>query len=192
MDKRVVNLLEATLFTTSQPIETRLLQKLVPDGSPVEHYLLSLQKEYADRGVRLVRREDSWVFITAPGLEADLMIEQTVERRLSRAAMEILAIIAYYQPITRPEIEEIRGVTLARSTLDQLLEAGWVESRGHRPEPGRPTLWVTTTEFLHHFNLESLHDLPMRVELTDQQLVGEGRATPDAQASLFSYISDDT
>jgi segregation and condensation protein B len=120
---------------------------------------------YANRGVNLVRVDGKWAFRTAPDLGPRLQIEQKVHRKLSRAALETMAVIAYHQPVTRAEIEEVRGVALSKGTLDTLLEIGWVKPRGRRRTPGRPVTWVTTDAFLDHFGLEGLDALPGVEEL---------------------------
>ena len=127
--------------------------------------LRELAESYAGRGVNLVRLAGGWAFRTAPDLAPQLRIERPVARKLSRAAVETLAVIAYHQPVTRAEIEEIRGVALGKGTLDTLMEAGWVRPKGRRMTPGRPLLWVTTTGFLAHFGLDALGDLPAIDEL---------------------------
>ncbi|NQY81988.1 MAG: SMC-Scp complex subunit ScpB [Alphaproteobacteria bacterium] len=186
MDFRCLRILEAVLFRAENPVDQKYLRGFIADKTPLEQYLQKLQNMYQSRGVHLVQRGTGWVFITAPDLHDALVLETDVPRKLSRAAMETLAIIAYYQLITRLEIEDIRGVSLARSTLDHLLDAGWITPVGHRQVPGRPTLWGTTTEFLHHFNLRSLHDLPLREELTQSGLVLRAE-----QGELFSCSTDD-
>lgn len=187
MISRNARIIEAVLFRSQKPIEEQDLQGFLAEGESLQGVLYEIQQHYTERGVHLVRRDTAWAFITATDIADALVLESDVPRNLSRAAMETLAIIAYYQPITRLEIEEIRGVGLARTTLDHLLDAGWVTPAGHRPVPGRPTLWATTGEFLHHFNLETLHDLPMRAELEQ-----EGLITGTVQGDLFHYSSDDT
>jgi segregation and condensation protein B len=137
----------------------------LPADSDVGVVLAELQRQYGGRGVNLVRREQKWAFRTAPDLAGRLTIEQTQTRRLSRAAIEVLAIIAYNQPITRAEIEEVRGVALSKGTLDLLFEAGWIRPRGRRRSPGKPLQWGTSDGFLDHFGLESLEDLPNLKEL---------------------------
>ena len=184
MMNRSARIIEAVLLRSEQPVEERNLQSFLAEGEVLQDILHNLRNHYAERGINLVRRDTAWSFITAPDLKDALVLESDVPRTLSRAAMETLAIIAYYQPITRLEIEDIRGVGLARTTLDQLLDAGWVTPTGHRPVPGRPTLWATTHAFLHHFNLSSLHDLPMRDELEQQGLI-----SGTIQGDLFSYSS---
>jgi segregation and condensation protein B len=132
--------------------------------------------DYQGRGVRLERRGNRYGLRTAPELAPYLEREQTQSRRLSRAALETLAIIAYHQPITRAELEEMRGVSISKGTLDLLLETGWVQPKGRRETPGRPVTWVTTATFLDHFDLASLDDLPRIEELLQVGLLGTGKA----------------
>lgn len=164
-DPEHLRLLEALLFASAQPLSERDLADKLPADSDVAALLTELQRQYAGRGVNLVRRQDKWAFRTAPDLAGRLTIEQTQTRRLSRAAIEVLAIIAYNQPITRAEIEEVRGVALSKGTLDLLFEAGWIRPRGRRRTPGKPLQWGTSDGFLDHFGLESLEDLPNLKEL---------------------------
>ncbi len=160
-----LRLIEAILFATAEPLDERTLAERLPEGMDVAELLAELQAQYAPRGVNLVRREGKWAFRTATDLAGQLVIEQTQTRRLSRAAIEVLAIIAYNQPITRAEIEEVRGVALSKGTLDLLFEAGWIRPKGRRRTPGRPLQWATSDAFLDHFGLESLEDLPNLKEL---------------------------
>jgi segregation and condensation protein B len=160
-----LRLVEAMLFASAEPLDERALAERLPAGIDVGSMLAELQGQYAPRGVNLVRREGKWAFRTAADLAGQLVIEQTQTRRLSRAAIEVLAIIAYNQPITRAEIEEVRGVALSKGTLDLLFEAGWIRPRGRRRTPGRPLQWATSDAFLDHFGLESLEDLPNLKEL---------------------------
>lgn len=164
-DPQHLRVLEALLFASAQPLDERDLVEKLPPGSDVVALLTELQGQYAGRGVNLVRRDSKWAFRTAPDLAGQLVIEQTQTRRLSRAAIEVLAIIAYNQPITRAEIEEVRGVALSKGTLDLLFEAGWIRPRGRRRSPGKPLQWGTSDGFLDHFGLESLEDLPSLKEL---------------------------
>lgn len=157
--------IEAILFATAEPLDERTLAERLPEGVDVAGLLAELQAQYAPRGVNLVRREGKWAFRTATDLAGQLVIEQTQTRRLSRAAIEVLAIIAYNQPITRAEIEEVRGVALSKGTLDLLFEAGWIRPKGRRRTPGRPLQWATSDAFLDHFGLDSLEDLPNLKEL---------------------------
>lgn len=160
-----LRLIEAILFASAEPLDERTLGERLPEGVDVAEVLAELQAHYAPRGINLMRREGKWAFRTATDLAGQLMIEQTLTRRLSRAAIEVLAIIAYNQPITRAEIEEVRGVALSKGTLDLLFEAGWIRPRGRRRTPGRPLQWATSDAFLDHFGLESLEDLPNLKEL---------------------------
>ena len=164
-DPQHLRVLEALLFASAQPLDERDLVEKLPPGSDVVALLTELQRQYAGRGVNLVRRDSKWAFRTAPDLAGQLVIEQTQTRRLSRAAIEVLAIIAHNQPITRAEIEEVRGVALSKGTLDLLFEAGWIRPRGRRRSPGKPLQWGTSDGFLDHFGLESLEDLPSLKEL---------------------------
>lgn len=158
-------LIEALLFASPQPLSEKELADRLPSSVSLESVIASLSARYEGRGVLLVRVGDGWAFRTAPDLAGLLSITRDVPRRLSRAAVEALAIIAYHQPVTRGEIEEIRGVQLSRGTLDVLLEAGWIRPKGRRMTPGRPTTWGTTPEFLDHFGLASLEALPGMEEL---------------------------
>lgn len=160
-----VRLLEAMIFASSDPVSLRAMTLLLPDGTDAEATLAALRERYVGRGVHLVDVAGGWQFRTAPDLAPMLRRVVQVPRRLPRVAMETLAIVAYHQPVTRPEIEEIRGASLAQATLDALLENGLIEPRGRRETPGRPTLWGTTAAFLSQFGLSSLRDLPRREDL---------------------------
>jgi segregation and condensation protein B len=163
--RQKLRILEAALFAASEPLdEARLLGHLTADA-PVGELLSELQEEYAARGVNLVRVAGKWAFRTAEDLSYLLERYQSVERRLSKAALETLSIIAYHQPVTRAEVEEIRGVSTSAGTLDILLETGWVRPRGRRRAPGRPVTYGTTEAFLEHFGLDSIRDLPGLAEL---------------------------
>lgn len=165
IDPELVRLLEAVMFASSEPVSERSLAHRLPDGVNVKPLLRELRGFYEGRGVNLVRRGGSWAFRTAEDLGQRLNIEVEVSRKLSRAAIETLAIIAYHQPVTRAEIEEIRGVSLSKGTLDLLFEEGWIKPRGRRDTPGRPMQWGTTDNFLDHFGLESVSQLPGLKEL---------------------------
>jgi segregation and condensation protein B len=160
-----LRLIEALLFAAGEPLTEEALALRLGDGADVARLLRELAANYEIRGVNLVRLAGGWTFRTAPDLAAQLRIERPVARRLSRAAVETLAVVAYHQPVTRAEIEEIRGVALGKGTLDTLMEAGWVRPKGRRMTPGRPLLWVTTAGFLSHFGLGTLGDLPAIDEL---------------------------
>jgi segregation and condensation protein B len=160
-----LRLLEALLFASTEPLDQVTLAKRMPDGVDIKAALAQLQAEYAPRGVNLVRIANKWTFRTAGDLAWLMTRESTETRRLSRAAIEVLAIIAYHQPVTRAEIEEIRGVVTSKGTLDVLLETGWIRPRGRRKTPGRPLTFGTTESFLSQFSLEALGDLPGLDEL---------------------------
>ena len=153
---------EALLFAATEPLDEATLRARLPEDADIPLIIECLQRDYAVRGVHLAKVGDGWRFRTADDLAFLLQRDQTDERKLSRAALEALAIIAYHQPVTRAEIEEIRGVSVR---LDVLLETGWVRMRGRRRTPGRPVTYGTTPEFLDHFALESLRDLPGLDEL---------------------------
>jgi segregation and condensation protein B len=158
---------EAALFAAEEPMTVEELGHFLGDASAgdVREALATLAGHYADRGVRLVERGKRWHFETAPDLAHLLRREKEQVRRLSRAATEVLAIIAYHEPVSRAEIESIRGVQTSGGTLDVLMEAGWVKIAGRREVPGRPTIYATTPEFLDHFGLTSRRDLPGIAEL---------------------------
>jgi segregation and condensation protein B len=169
-----LRLLEALLFAAAEPLDETKLADRLPDGVDVRQALRALQAEYAPRGVNLVRVGGKWTFRTANDL-AWLLAKDVVEpRKLSRAAMETLAIIAYHQPVTRAEIEEIRGVTTSKGTVDVLLETGWVRLRGRRKAPGRPVTFGTSEAFLQHFGLDALSDLPGLDELKGSGILEGG------------------
>ncbi len=157
--------IEALLFQSAEPLDETLLQAHVQDGRPVRDILDELAADYAGRGIRLERHGRRWAFRTAAEVTPHLERTEARRRRLSKAAMETLAIIAYQQPVTRAEIEAVRGVPVAKGTLDQLVEAGWVMPKGRRDVPGRPVTWVTTSAFLDQFGLAALDDLPRLDEL---------------------------
>jgi segregation and condensation protein B len=177
-----LRLLEALLFAAAEPLAEDRLASRLGAAADVKALLAELAESYAGRGVNLVRLAGGWAFATAPDLAGKLRVERPVPRALSRAAVETLAVIAYHQPVTRAEIEEIRGVALGKGTIDILMEAGWVRPRGRRATPGRPLLWVTTAEFLAHFGLDSLRDLPAVDELRGAGLLDLAPAplAPDA------------
>ncbi len=160
-----LRLLEALLFASAEPLDERMLAKKMPDGVDVKAALIQLQADYAPRGVNLVKVAGKWTFRTALDLSWLMTRESTETKKLSRAAVETLAIIAYHQPVTRAEIEDIRGVVASKGTLDVLLETGWIKPRGRRKVPGRPLTFGTTESFLAQFGLETLGDLPGLEEL---------------------------
>lgn len=155
-----LRLLEALLFAAAEPLGDEALARHLDETADLAGLLRVLAEHYAGRGVNLVRLAGGWAFCTAPDLAPRLRIERPVLRKLSRAAVETLAVIAYHQPVTRGEIEQIRGVALGKGTIDTLMEAGWVRPKGRRAGPGRPLLWVTAPGFLVHFGLDNLDELP--------------------------------
>ncbi|MDD3288929.1 MAG: SMC-Scp complex subunit ScpB [Alphaproteobacteria bacterium] len=159
-DRLPLRLLEAVLFANNEPLSLAVLQDQLGEGADAVALLKELQEEYATRGVNLVETDGAWSFRTALDLSDKMKIVRQPRRKLPRAASEVLAIIAYHQPITRSEIESIRGVETSRGTLDILLELGWIRPGKRRETPGRPLTWQTTPEFLSHLNLSSLNDLP--------------------------------
>ncbi len=160
-----LRMIEALLFASSEPLSLEELTLRVPEGADVIGLLEELQKIYAPRGVNLVKVAGKWCFRTAEDLAYLMQRNVEEQRKLSRAALETLAIIAYHQPVTRAEIEEIRGVSTSKGTLDVLLETTWIRMRGRRRTPGRPVTYGTTEQFLIHFSLESVKDLPGLEEL---------------------------
>lgn len=178
-----LRILEALLFASAEPLGAAQLAPHVGEGADVEGLLARLAEEYRPRGVNLVRRGDKWAFRTAEDLGYLLRREQTDNKPLSRAALETLSIIAYHQPATRAEVEEVRGVATGKGTLDLLMEAGWVRMRGRRRTPGRPVTYGTTEAFLDHFGLESLADLPGLEELKGAGLLSN-RLPPNMQIPL--------
>ena len=172
-------MVEAILFATAEPVTVRDMAERMPHGCDPAEALVHLRKRYEGRGVQVVKVGDAWAIRTAPDL-GFLMQKETVEtRKLSRAAIETLAIIAYHQPVTRAEIEEIRGVSVSRGTVDQLLEMEWIRFGRRRMTPGRPVTFVVTPEFLDHFGLENARDLPGLKELRSAGLL-ESRPPPGA------------
>jgi segregation and condensation protein B len=181
--ERNLRILEAILFASSEPLDANTLLAYLGEGVRVLECLETLQQRYAGRGVNLVRRGDKWAFRTAEDLGFLLRRDEQESRPLSRAALETLSIIAYHQPATRAEIEEVRGVATGKGTLDLLMEAGWIRMRGRRRTPGRPVTYGTTDAFLDHFGLEGLSDLPGLDELKGSGLLS-GRLPQNLQIPL--------
>jgi len=172
-----LRLLEAMLFASAEPLDEKSLAARLPQGTNVREALVRLQEEYATRGVNLLRIGGKWTFRTANDLSW-LLSKETVEtRKLSRAAIETLAIIAYHQPVTRAEIEELRGVSTSKGSVDVLLETGWIRPRGRRKSPGRPLTYGTSEAFLSHFGLDAVGDLPGLEELKGAGML-DGRLQP--------------
>lgn len=173
-------LLEAVLFASKEPLGEKKLSNYFQDDVDVKSLLKELKDEYASKGVNLIRLGNAWAFRTAPDIAEHLSEHRENVKTLSRAAIETLAICAYHQPVTRAEIEEIRGVSLSKGTLDVLFEAGWIKPRGRRRTPGRPMTWGTTISFLDQFGLEKIDDLPGVEELKSAGLL-------DARPAINAY-----
>jgi len=171
MSKTEKNLIEAILFSASEPLDVGTIKSKVKSGTDVLKILYDLQKDYEERGIKLINLADKWSFRTSDDLSNKLKKEIIVQKKLSKAAIETLAIIAYHQPVTRSEIEEIRGVSFSTGTLEILFELGWVKPNGRKEIPGKPLLYVTTDKFLNHFNINSLDDLPNSDELLAAGLI---------------------
>ena len=176
-----MRILEALLFASPAPLAEKNLAQNLPPRTDIRPLLLQLQRHYANRGVNLRRVGSCWALRSAPDLAYLFVSQQTKRRNLSRAAMESLTIIAYHQPVTRSEIEKLRGVSLGKNTLDRLIDLGWVKL-GRRQSPGRPLTFATTEKFLDHFGLESLRDLPQFKEL---RAAGYLSDEPPAALPLF-------
>lgn len=160
-----LRMVEAIVFASSEPVSEKALISRLPEGTILKHVLEELKQIYAGRGVNLVQIGNNWAFRTADDLGFLLQREAVEIKKLSRAALEVMAIIGYHQPVTRAEIEEVRGVSTSKGTLDVLMETGWVRMRGRRRTPGRPVTYGTTDDFLSHFGLAELADLPGLEEL---------------------------
>jgi len=175
-----IRLLEAVLFASKEPLGEKKLSNYFSEDVAVLPLLRHLQKEYELRGVNLVQRGNTWAFRTSEDLAEHLSEHRANVKSLSRAAIETMAIVAYHQPVTRAEIEEVRGVSLSKGTLDVLFEAGWIKPRGRRRTPGRPMTWGTTYDFLDQFGLEKIDDLPGIEELKTAGLL-------DARPAINAY-----
>jgi len=167
-----LRLVEALLFASAAPLDEAALKERLPADADVDALVAELVELYRPRGVNVVRVANGWTLRTAPDLAPRLKLERKVSRKLSRAAVETLAIVAYHQPVTRAEIEDIRGVVISKGTLDTLMEAGWIMPKGRKQTVGRPVTWATTDEFLLHFGLADLADLPGIDELRAAGLIG--------------------
>ncbi len=191
-----LRVLEALLFAVSEPVTERMILERLGPGADVPALLEQLRAVYQGRGVELLQANGRWSFRTAPDVTERLRLEKLVPRKLSRAAIETLAIIAYHQPVTRAEIEEIRGVVVSGGTVDILLEEGWIKPRGRKQVPGRPVMWGTSNAFLDHFGLESIQDLPGIDELKAAGLLDSKRgvsayATRGSETLLFDTEESD-
>lgn len=175
--RMALRMVEAMLFASAHPLSKAELTARLPEGSDVDALLREIEHAYSGRGVNLVKVAGKYMFRTASDLAFLLQRDAHEQKKLSRAALETLAIIAYHQPVTRAEIEEIRGVSISKGTIDVLMEAGWVRMRGRRRSPGRPVTYGTTEAFLVHFGLEAIGDLPGLDELKGAGLL-DGRIPP--------------
>jgi segregation and condensation protein B len=185
-------MVEAILFASADPVSVAEMTARMPHGSDPAEAVRALQQRYAGRGVHVVRVGDAWAIRTAPDLGFLMRKETVEERKLSRAAIETLAIIAYHQPVTRAEIEEIRGVAVSRGTVDQLIELDWVRFGRRRMTPGRPVTFVVTQGFLDHFGLESARDLPGLADLRAAGLLDSRPGIGGARSGPDDPDSDDT
>tara|TARA_B100001741_G_C16515346_1_gene581934 strand:- start:543 stop:1178 length:636 start_codon:yes stop_codon:yes gene_type:complete len=165
MNDKDIKLLEAIIFASGEPVEENDLKEKINDKKNITKYLNQIKEFYKSRGFNLIKTGSKWSFRTSDELIDDLTIFKTQKRKISRAALETLSIIAYQQPITRSEIENIRGVQMGRGSIDHLMEIGWIKPAGRKNIPGKPTLWTTTDLFVEHFGLQSLSDLPNKDEL---------------------------
>ena len=184
-----MRMLEAILFASSKPISPQSMLERLPEGADLNILLPKLQEEYAGRGIELVELGGQWALRTVRDVEAALTVEKEVSRKMSKAALETMAIVAYHQPITRAEIENIRGVATHKGTLDILMEMGWVKPGRRRETPGRPLTWVTTHNFLDHFQLENLNDLPGLEDLKASGLLDK-RAAIDTLPDTGDLFDD--
>ncbi|RCK34548.1 transcriptional regulator [Thalassospira xiamenensis] len=195
IDFQHLRIVEAVLFASAEPVSERVLAARLPEGSDVSVLLKELQANYSERGINLNRVGEKWAFRTAVDLAGDLHIEVEKAKKMTRATLETLAIIAYHEPVTRSEIEEIRGVALSKGTLDILLEAKWIRPRGRKRVPGRPVLWATTDDFLDHFGLEHRDDLPGLADLKAAGLLdsrpGMGRYGASSDEEALPDLVDD-
>tara|TARA_B100000900_G_C20493462_1_gene680573 strand:- start:49 stop:750 length:702 start_codon:yes stop_codon:yes gene_type:complete len=196
--------IEAVIFAAAEPLDIDTIENKVSKKGSVIKSLEKLQNEYAVRGINLVCIKDKWSFRTSANLSSIMIQEKTVEKKLSRAAVETLSIIVYHQPVTRAEIEEIRGVAFGTNTLDILMELNWVKPGGRKDVPGRPIQYVTTDDFLSHFNLQKLSDLPTIDELgaaglidsssVDNSIFGTGKFYKEKQEEkkddIYSNIDE--
>jgi len=186
-------LIEAVLFASPQPMNFNELARRLPKDADLQAILTEIEGDYRPRGVNLVRRGDGWAFRTAADMASFLVVEVAKPRKLTRASVETLAIIAYHQPVTRAEIETIRGVAVSKGTLDVLLEAGWIKPGRRREAPGRPVTWISTSLFLDYFGLTTLQDLPGIEELRAAGLLDARPAITALadQMGLLDSLEDD-
>ena len=184
VDPQLLRLLEAVLFASAEPMDEATIATRLPEGSDVPQLVAALAEVYANRGVNLVQAGGKWFFRSAEDLAPALRVYANPQRKLSRAAIETLAIVAYHQPITRAEMEEIRGVGLSKGTIDMLFEQGWITPRGRRQTPGKPVTWGSTDKFLTDFGIESIESLPGMDELKAAGLLDKRPAIQITDAAL--------
>ena len=180
IDKKEKKIIEAFLFAADEPLDLETLKSKVKKNTDVMQIVDDLQKDYQDRGINLIKLANRWSFRTSTDLADQLREEVTSQKKLSKAAVETLAIIAYHQPVTRSEIEEIRGVSFSTGTMEVLFELGWVKPAGRKDIPGKPLAYGTTESFLSHFNLNSLEDLP-----NSEELMAAGLIDSRVDSSIF-------
>ena len=173
--------IEAIIFAAEEPLDIETIEKRVGSASNIKKILENLQKEYSERGINLVCVSNKWIFRTATDLSKLMSLQKSTQKKLSKATIETLAIIVYHQPVTRSEIEEIRGVAFATNTMEILLELDWVRPAGRKDVPGKPIQYVTTENFLNHFNIQKLSDLPTIDELSSAGLID----TSSIDSSIF-------
>jgi segregation and condensation protein B len=183
-DPQLLRLLEAVLFASAEPMDEATIATRLPEGSDVPGLIAALVEIYANRGVNLVQAGGKWLFRSAEDLAPAMRVYANPQRKLSRAAIETLAIVAYHQPITRAEMEEIRGVGLSKGTIDMLFEQGWITPRGRRQTPGKPVTWGSTDKFLTDFGIESIESLPGMDELKAAGLLDKRPAIQITDAAL--------
>ena len=171
-----LRMLEAMLFASAKPLSPQIMLERLPEGADLNILLPQLEELYKYRGVELVKIDGNWALRTVSDIYEALIVEKSVEKKMSKAALETMAIVAYHQPVTRAEIENIRGVATHKGTLDILMEMGWVKPGRRRETPGRPLTWITTLDFLDHFQLENLNDLPGLEELKASGLLDKRAA----------------
>ena len=189
--ERDIKIIEAILFASSEPVSEDDLREKITNKSNFNKYLINIQKFYEVRGINLIKTGSKWSFRTSSDLIDDLTIFKQQKRKLSRAALETLAIIAYHQPITRSEIENIRGVQMGRGSIDHLLEIGWIKPGARKNIPGKPTLWSTTDIFLEHFGLENLSNLPNKDELKASGFLDKRAAIAATISDLANKVTED-
>ena len=173
-EKKILRILEALIFASEKAIHLSDIKKRLPEFKNINDYLFKLQKDYEGKGVNLKVSDNSWYFETSPDLSEYLKEHKIVRKKLSKAAMETLSIVAYFQPVTKPEIDEIRGVSTHPGIFELLLNNQWIENKGRKEVPGRPVLWNTTKYFLQYFNLTNLKELPSKKELKEMGLLTKG------------------